>query len=174
MAALCAAALLLAASAAPAQSPAKSGETWRQATPGELASVLPSRAPVVNEHIETEMRTASGIVDGHGRYIAGVVLITAGYSADGKYSHYLLVQVPVQVGAVVLDPGQYVFGWTRSQTGDSLTVHFNRAATGALVGTADAPWIAGSTRVESLHIWPPQDKGIIQIGRFGIPYKLGG
>jgi hypothetical protein len=169
MAAFCAAALLVAAAASPAQTSA-----WRQATPAELAAVLPSRAPVVNEHIETEMRTASGIVDGHGRYIAGVVLITAGYSADGKYSHYLLVQAPVRVGAVELDPGQYVFGWTRSQTGDSLSVHFNRAATGALVGTTDANWITGSTRIESLHIWPPQDKGIIQIGRFGIPYKLGG
>jgi hypothetical protein len=58
--------------------------TWRQATPAELASVLPSRAPVESEHIETEMRTASGIVDEHGRFIAGVVLITAGYSAEGK------------------------------------------------------------------------------------------
>jgi hypothetical protein len=156
--------------------PAAMGQSaaWRQATPGELQSVLPSRAPVVNEHIETEMRTASGIVDGHGRYIAGVVLITAGYSADGKYSHYLLVQAPVRVGDVALAPGEYVLGWTRSETGDALTVHFNRAATGALVGTTDAHWIAGSSRVESLHIWPPQDKGIIQIGRFGIPYKLGG
>jgi hypothetical protein len=165
---VCAAALL-AAPAATAQNAA-----WRQATATELQSVLPSRAPVVNEHIETEMRTASGIVDGHGRYIAGVVLITAGYSADGKYSHYLLVQAPVHVGEVALEPGEYVLGWTRSETGDTLTVHFNRAATGALVGTTAAHWIAGSTRVESLHIWPPQDKAIIQIGRFGIPYKLGG
>ncbi len=169
MAGLAAAASLLAASAAPAQ-----GSGWRQATPAELAAVLPSRAPVVNEHIETEMRTASGIVDGHGRYIAGVVLITAGYSADGKYSHYLLVQAPVRVGAVALEPGEYVLGWTRSENGDSLTVHFNRAATGALVGTTEAHWITGSTRIESLHIWPPQDKAIIQIGRFGIPYRLGG
>jgi hypothetical protein len=169
----CAAALLLAVLPAAAQNPAKSGDTWRQATQAELASVLPSRAPVVSEHIETEMRTASGIVDGNGRYIAGVVLITAGYSADGKYSHYLLVQSPVRVGAVALEPGEYVFGWTRSETGDMLSVHFNRAATGALVGTTDAHWIPGSTRVESLHIWPPQEKAIIQIGRFGIPYKLG-
>jgi NADPH-dependent glutamate synthase beta subunit-like oxidoreductase len=57
---------------------------WRQATVSELASVLPSRAQVVNEHIETEMRTASGIVNSRGQYIAGVVLLTAGYSADGK------------------------------------------------------------------------------------------
>jgi hypothetical protein len=167
--ALCAAALLVVALPLTAENAA-----WRQATPAELQSVLPSRAPVVNEHIETEMRTASGIVDGHGRYIAGVVLITAGYSADGKYSHYLLVQSPVRVGTVALEPGEYVLGWTRSETGDTLTVHFNRAATGALVGTTEAHWIAGSTRVESLRIWPPQDKGIIQIGRFGIPYKLGG
>ena len=135
--------------------------------------MLPSRAPVISEHIETEMRTASGIVDEHGRFIAGVVLITAGYSADGKYSHYLLVQAPVRIGGVALKPGEYVFGWTRSDEGDSLSVHFNEAATGALVGTTDAHWIAGSTRIESLHIWPPQDKALIQIGRFGIPYKLG-
>jgi hypothetical protein len=57
---------------------------------------LPARAPVEKEHIETEMRTASGIVNAHGHYIAGVVLLTAGYSADGKYSHYLLVQAPIK------------------------------------------------------------------------------
>ena len=50
---------------------------WRQATDAELASLLPARAPVEKEHIETEMRTASGIVDARGHYIAGVVLITA-------------------------------------------------------------------------------------------------
>jgi hypothetical protein len=26
--------------------------------------------------------------------------------------------------------------------------------------------------VESLRIWPPADKAMIQIGRFGIPYEL--
>ncbi|MGB6743767.1 MAG: hypothetical protein WBE38_08915 [Terracidiphilus sp.] len=166
---LCSAALWLVISPAPV-----AAQPWRQATQSELTSVLPSRAPVVSEHIETEMRTASGIVDERGRFIAGVVLITAGYSADGKYSHYLVVQAPVRIGGVALKPGEYVFGWTRSETGDSLSVHFNEAATGALVGTTDAHWIAGSTRIESLHIWPPQDKALLQIGRFGIPYKLGG
>src|SRR5580698_9809944 len=165
---VCGVCLLLMAVEAPAQ---KTG--WRSATAAELASVLPSRALVESEHIETEMRTASGIVDEHGRFIAGVVLITAGYSADGKYSHYLVVQAPVRIGGVALKPGEYVFGWTRSENGDSLSVHFNEAATGALVGTTDAHWIAGSTRIESLHIWPPQDKALMQIGRFGIPYKLG-
>jgi len=77
---LCVFSMLLACMSALAQKAA-----WRQATDSELASVLPSRAHVENEHIETEMRTASGIVNAHGRYIAGVVLLTAGYSAEGKY-----------------------------------------------------------------------------------------
>src|ERR1017187_7309434 len=146
---------------------------WRQATDAELASLLPARAPVEREHIETEMRTASGIVNSRGRYIAGVVLITAGYSADGKYSHYLIVQTPIRIGGVALKPGEYVFGWTRAHAGDELSMHFYVAATGALVGTAEAHRIAGSSRVESLHVWPPADKALIQIGRFGIPYELG-
>ena len=146
--------------------------SWRQATDAELASLLPARAPVEKEHIETELRTASGIVDSKGRFIAGVVLLTAGYSADGKYSHYLLVQAPIRIGGVALKPGEYVFGWTRAAGGDVLSVHFHDAATGTLVGNADAHRIAGSTRVESLHIWPPGDKALIQIGRFGIPYEM--
>jgi hypothetical protein len=160
--------LLCAASPALAQ---KSG--WRQATTAELESVLPTRAPVESEHIETEMRTASGIVDAHKHFIAGVVLITAGYSADGKYSHYLLVQAPVEIGGVALKPGEYALGWNREVSGQALSVHINQAATGALVGTAEAHWIPGSTRVESLRIWPPSEKAVIQIGRFGISYKLG-
>ena len=146
--------------------------TWRQATDAELASLLPARAPVEKEHIETEMRTASGIVNGRGRFIAGVVLLTAGYSADGKYSHYLVVQVPVTIGGVVLKPGEYVFGWDRAKSGDALQVRFHIAATGVLVGTADAHRMPGSPRVESLHIWPPNDKGLMQIGRFGLSYEI--
>jgi hypothetical protein len=165
---VCGVCLLLMAVEAPAQ---KTG--WRSATAAELASVLPSRALVESEHIETEMRTASGIVDEHGRFIAGVVLITAGYSAEGKYSHYLIVQAPVEIGGVVLKPGEYAFGWTREGGGDTLSVHFNQAATGTLIGTTDAHWIAGPTRVEILRIWPPSEKALIQIGRYGLPYKLG-
>ena len=146
---------------------------WRQATDAELASLLPARAPVEKEHIETEMRTASGIVNAKGRYIAGVVLLTAGYSADGKYSHYLIVQAPITIGGVALNPGEYVFGWDRAKSGDSLRVRFHIAATGILVGTADAHRMAGSPRVESLHIWPPSDKSVMQIGRFAIPYETG-
>jgi hypothetical protein len=146
---------------------------WRQATDKELASALPSRAHVESEHIETEMRTASGIVNARGQYIAGVVLLTAGYSAEGKYSHYLVVQAPVRVGGIALVPGKYVFGWTRSNTQEALHVHFNAAETGEQVGTTDAHWISKPMRISSLRIWPPSENSIIQIGRFGIPYKLG-
>lgn len=154
--------------AAPAMHAQRSG--WRQATDAELAALLPARAPVEKEHIETEMRTASGIVDKHGHYIAGVILITAGYSAEGKYSHYLVVQAPIKIGGVALKPGEYVFGYTHHKE-DVLTVHFNVASTGALVGTSDAHLLP-ARGVESLHIWPP-DKSLFQIGRFGIPYELG-
>jgi hypothetical protein len=166
---LCGTLIWAAANCAAAQKPA-----WRQATPSELAAVLPARALVESEHIETEMRTASGIVDEHGRYIAGVVLLTAGYSADGKYSHYLMVQAPIRMGSFVLQPGQYALGWTRGESRDTLSVHFNVASTGKLAGTAEARRIADSTRLESLHIWPPEDRSMIQIGRFSIIYKLVG
>ncbi len=147
---------------------------WRQATDAELAALLPARAPVEKEHIETEMRTASGITDGKGHFIAGVVLITAGYSADGKYSHYLVVQTPVRVGGVSLAPGEYVFGWQRDGAdGSTLSVHLHEALTGKLLGVAQAHKIAGNSRVESLRIWAPGDKPVIQIGRFAVPYELG-
>lgn len=145
--------------------------SWRQASDAELASLLPARAPVEKEHIETEMRTASGIVDARGHYIAGVVLITAGYSAEGKYSHYLVVQAPIRIGSVHLKPGEYVFGYAHSANG--INVHFHVAATGALVGSADAKRLPGAPRVESLHIWPPGDRSLFQIGRFGVQYELG-
>lgn len=162
--------LLGAVLAAAAWSAAAQKNTWRQATDTELAALLPARAPVEKEHIETEMRTASGIVNSRGRYIAGVVLITAGYSADGKYSHYLIVQAPVKIGGVELKPGEYVFGYTHD--GDALRVHLNEAATGATVGTTEAHLLTGTKGVTSLHIWPPGTKAIIQIGRFGIPYEV--
>jgi hypothetical protein len=170
MKSLALATILLLASIPPgalAQKPA-----WRTATDSELAALLPARAPVEKEHIETEMRTASGITDGSGHFIAGIVLITAGYSADGKYSHYLIVQAPIHIGGIALRPGQYVFGWQRD--GDELSVHFHQALTGQLLGTVQAHRIAGNTRVESLHIWPPAEKALLQIGRFGIPYELDG
>src|SRR3954452_11338863 len=75
---------------------------WRAATKDELRSVIPARAPVIKENIETEFRTASGVTDGRGRFIAGVVMITAGYSAEGKYSHFFVTQAPLRLGGLEL------------------------------------------------------------------------
>ena len=144
--------------------------SWRAATPSELQAVLPARAPVEKERIETEMRTASGIIDAHGKIIAGVVLITAGYSADGKYSHYLLVQSPITFGDISLAAGNYVIGWQRGE--DDLVVKFYEAVTGKEQGTVTAHRLVTGSRVESFRIWPPSNNSILQIGRFAIPYIL--
>jgi hypothetical protein len=101
-----------------------------------------------------------------------VVLITAGYSADGKYSHFLLVQTPMQVGPIHLTPGNYVFGWRRQA--DSLRVMFYEAQTGKLLGTVDASRNSTIGRIESFHLYPPAEKSIVQIGRFAFHYTLGG
>ena len=147
-------------------------QAWRPATAEELEALLPARAPVEKEHIETEMRTASGITNGKGKFIAGVILITAGYSADGKYSHYLVVQAPMKIGPLALKQGEYVFGWERDKTGEGIVIHFHEALTGRLLGEVEARKIQGPVRVESLRIWPPTEKPQLQVGRFAVPYEL--
>ncbi len=166
---LLAAALLLCASAGAA---APSRARWRTATSQELRGVIPARAPVVKEYIETEFRTASGITDGRGKFIAGVVMITAGYSAEGKYSHFLVTQAPLRVADFDLPPGQYVFGYRR--TGDeTIRVNFYRAASGDPVGEADAYRNRRSSAVRSLLINPPAGgRAHIQIGRFLLEYRV--
>jgi hypothetical protein len=151
----------------------KSGvkQGWRVATEAELEAVMPARAPVVNERIETETRSATGIIDGKGRVIGAIVLITAGYAANGKYSHYLLAQSGLRIGTdIVLKPGAYVIGWTREQ--DGLLVHVYEAATGLERGSITAKLMEGKVPVVPVKIWPPNEKSVIQIGRFAMPYTL--
>ncbi len=143
---------------------------WHTASESELQALIPARAPVEKERIETEFRTASGITDGHHRFIAGVVLITAGYSAEGKYSHFLIVQAPIKVGEIALAPGQYVFGWTRNE--DSLTVKFYEAPSGKPLGSVEATLNPSIKSVASFRVWPPSEKSVMQIGRFTFPYQL--
>lgn len=145
---------------------------WRSASEAELEQALPARAPVEKERIETEMRTASGITDDHGHMIAGVVLITAGYSADGKYSHYLLVASPIRIGTLLLRPGKYVFGWKRVP--DGLDVRLYDATNGQEKGSATAHLLPAGTRVEAFRITPPGEHAYMQIGRFGMLYTLVG
>ncbi|MBI3652764.1 MAG: hypothetical protein HY231_17210 [Acidobacteria bacterium] len=145
---------------------------WRQASEKELEAVIPARAPVENERIETELRTASGVTDGHGKFIAGVVMITAGYAADGKYSHFFFNQVAIKVGETKLKIGEYVFGSKRIDD-DALEVKFYEAATGKYVGSVKAVKESKRGAVRSLLIAPPENgKGVMQIGRFFFGYEL--
>jgi hypothetical protein len=143
---------------------------WRMATDKELAAIIPNRAPVVAERIETELRAASGITDDKGRYIAAVVLITAGYSANGKYSDFLLTQVPLKIGNTVLPEGHYLLGWTRGE--DELNVAIYEASSGKQVATVTALRSTTIRGVQSVHIWLPSDHSVIQLGRFTIPYSI--
>jgi len=149
-----------------------SGLAWRQATEKELRAVIPARAVIEKERIETEFRTASGVTDGQGKFIAGAVLITAGYAAEGKYSHFLIAQVPVWVGGVALPPGEYVFGYKRVDD-ETVEVKFYEASSGKPLGTVKAQKEARRGPIRSLLITPPaNNKGTMQIGRFVFDYRL--
>jgi hypothetical protein len=124
------------------------------------------------ENIETEFRTASGVTDGRDRFIAGVVMITAGYSAEGKYSHFFITQAPLTIGNTLLPPGEYVFGTQRSSN-DSIRVSFYRAANGEKITDVEARINRKSGGVRSLLIMPPvAGKALIQIGRFTFEYRV--
>jgi len=148
------------------------GFAWRQTTEKELRSVIPARAVVEKERIETEFRTASGVTDGQGKFIAGAVLITAGYNAEGKYSHFLIAQVPISVGEVALQPGEYVFGYKRVDD-DTVEVKFYEAASGKSLGAIKAQKEAKRGPIRSFLIIPTANgKGTMQIGRFMFEYRL--
>ena len=164
--------LLLSASAGFGQT---GDHKWRAATEKELKSLIPSRVTVENERIETEFRTASGITDGNGKSIFGVVLITAGYSAEGKYSHFFVTQITMKCGDFELRPGEYVFGSKRAGDHDTLEVKFYEAATGKHVGSVKAHLDPKRGPVRSLTILPPgAEKPVIKIGRFYFEYSITG
>src|SRR5207253_7682338 len=127
---------------------------WRAATESELRKLIPARAPVIKGNIETEFRTASGVTDGRGQFSAGVVMITAGYSAEGKYSHFFITQAPLKIGSMQLQPGEYVFGYQRINN-EAIRVSFYRASNGEAVGTVEAHVNRKSSLVRSLLISPP-------------------
>jgi len=145
---------------------------WRAASEAELRKIIPARAPVIKENIETEFRTASGVTDGRGKFIAGVVMITAGYSAEGKYSHFFITQVTLKLGDLTLQPGEYVFGYQRKNV-DIIDVTFYRASSGESLGSIEAHVNRKSSMVRSLLVSPPlRDKGSIQVGRFVFEYRI--
>lgn len=148
-----------------------SAATWRQATQSELKTLIPARAPVVKEHIETEFRTASAITNGQGKYVGGAVLITEGYAAAGKYSIFLITQVPIRIESLFLPSGEYAVGWARHGN-DALTVKFYESLSGKFVGQVEALRMNRKGRIDSFRIYPPGGKNVIEIGRFGMRYKV--
>ncbi|HEU4389515.1 MAG TPA: hypothetical protein VFV34_17050 [Blastocatellia bacterium] len=150
---------------------APQGRKWRQATDKELKALIPAKAAVESENIETELRTASGVTSG-GKFIAGVVMITAGYAAEGKYSHYFITQVPIKIGDMTLQPGNYVFGKKRSDA-DTLEIGFYESASGKALGTVSAQKDTKNTRVYSLLITPGAgDTASIRVGRFSFDCSI--
>jgi hypothetical protein len=145
---------------------------WRTASGPELKNVIPARAPVMKENIETEMRSASGVTNGRGKFIAGALMITAGYSADGKYSHFFVTQVPIKIGSMELSASDYVIGYQRVNN-DTIRVTFYRASSGEVVGDVEAHPNKKTSMVRSLWITAPAaGKGGIQIGRYIFEYSI--
>jgi hypothetical protein len=163
--------LLVSLSAALGQS---KDQKWRPAAEKELKSLIPARVAVENERIETEVRTASGITNGNGKFIAGVVMITAGYSAEGKYSHFFITQVGIKCGDFELRPGEYVFGHKRTDQ-DTLKVSFYEASTGKHVGDVKAQVDPKKGPVRQITLIPPGiEKPMIKLGRFFFEYSISG
>jgi hypothetical protein len=160
--------VLLVVPAAQAQTPA-----WRQMTEQELKAVIPDKAPVEKEKIETEFRTAAGVTDGGGHSIFGVTIITAGYAADGKYTHFLKTDTSLKAGELLLTPGEYVFGYKRLDA-DTLKVTFYRANNGEALGTANASKGNGKGGIRAFAITPPSTdhKAAIMLGRFAVDFTL--
>jgi hypothetical protein len=146
-------------------------DDWRRMTAEELKKTVPEKAPVIKEEIETELRTAAGITDGKGR-IFGVVIITAGYEADGKYTHFFKTDAALKAGDLPLAKGEYIFGYQRIDA-ETLRVTFYKAKDGELIGATKAKVEKGKGAIYSFLITPPAAKqGKIYIGRFSFDYVL--
>lgn len=151
---------------------AQDAQTWRKMSEAELRAVVPERAPVLKENIETEFRTAAGITDDNQKSIFGVTIITAGYEADGKYTHFFKSDTSVNLGELNLASGEYVFGYKRLDN-ETLRVTFYNARTGAEVGKVKMRVEPKKGAIYSFFIEPPSaGKGKIYIGRFTTEYSL--
>jgi len=146
-------------------------QDWRKMTDAELKASVPEKAPGIKEQIETEFRTASGITNGKSNML-GVVIITAGYEADGKYTHFFRTGAGVKLGDLDLPAGDYIFGYRRIDQ-DSLRVTFYYAKSGELVGELKASVERKKGGIYSFLITPPAAKaGKIYIGRFFFDYAV--
>ena len=133
---------------------------WRQASESELKSLIPARAPVEKEQIETEFRTASGITNGKGKFIAGVVLITAGYAAEGKYSNFLIVQSAMKIGSMQ-SATRRIRVWLAQERRRCIGSEVVRRALRPIFRRRRKRHRLGRNgRIESFKVSPPGDKSI--------------
>ena len=101
-------------------------------------------------------------------------MITAGYSAEGKYSHFFITQAGIRFSDFELRSGEYVFGYKRTDQ-DTLKVSFYEASTGKHVGDVRAQVDPKKGPVRSITIIPPgNDKAMIKLGRFVFEYSIAG
>ena len=101
-----------------------------------------------------------------------MVIITAGYEADGKYTHYFKTDAKIKVGDLSLEKGEYIFGYQRLNA-ETLRVTFYQAKDGELLGAIKAKVEQKKGAIYSLLIEPPTaKKGKIYIGRFMFEYEL--
>ncbi len=150
---------------------AVTAQDWHKMSESELKAAVPEKAPVIKENIETEFRTASGITNGRST-IFGVVIITAGYEADGKYTHFLRSGADLKLGSLDLVAGDYIFGYRRVDA-QTLRVTFYRSGTGEIVGEIKATVEQKKGGIYSFLITTPVEKsGTIYIGRFRFDYIL--
>ena len=101
-------------------------------------------------------------------------MITAGYSAEGKYSYFFITQVAIKCGDFELRPGEYVFGHKRIDQ-ETLKVSFYEASTGKHVGDVRAQVDPKRGPVRSMTVIPPgKEKPMIKLGRFFFEFSISG
>jgi len=109
------------------------------------------------------MRTASGIVNNRGRFIAGVVLLTAVTRRRQVFALPGCADA-IRIGGIALKPANMPsLARRRARCAQRA---FSCGATGALVERRMRIALRFEPRGEPAHL-APGDKSLIQIGRFG-------
>lgn len=152
------------------------GQTaWRQATGDELTGIILKHSVVARDRIPTEFRTASGITDGEGKFIAGVMVNTADFDSvlSRSYSHLFITQAPIKIGGKTLRPGEYTFGYRRLDNASMEVSFYEAAMPSHVVLKVKAKLDTKRVGVRSFRIALPVDgKGSMQFGRFVFGYQL--
>jgi hypothetical protein len=146
---------------------------WRKATEQELTQIIPARVVVEKNRVPSKMRTASGITDGSGKFIAGVSIEVYDYDYDYPYSHYVIAQMPIKIGGKTLPPGQYVFSYRRIDNETEEVKFYSAADSSHIIATTEAQLDKKRQPFRQFNLEPPVGgKGSIHFGRFFFEYQL--